>query len=110
MPTQAKPGFGKRAVASGKVEPKPRLTKPGDKREQDRTPVFKNGKIILSDHSIVECVARNFSEKGCLISAAGAENLPQEVVFQLDAISRPRRAKVIWREQGEVGLEFLADP
>ena len=110
MPTQGKPSFGKRAAVSDKVTPDKKPAKLGDKREQERAPVFKNGKIVLSDHSAVECVARNVSEKGCLISAAGAENLPDEVTFHLDAISRPRRAKVIWREQGEAGLEFLTDP
>lgn len=80
---------------------------PREKRASGRRKVYKNSKIILSDRSLVECIARDVSDEGCRISVAGAENLPDEFTIQLDAFSGPRRAKVIWLDQNEAGLVFL---
>ncbi len=107
MSASEKPSFGKRATKSAKITPRETIPNPNDKREGGRTAAFKNTKVILRDHSVVECITRNVSEKGCLISAVGAENFPDEVRIRLSPLSEPLRAKVVWRDKGEAGLEFL---
>ncbi len=108
MASTQKPSFGKKAAPARTPSKKAGPAKPGDKRASERKAAYKNCKIILSDRSVVDCIARNVSEKGCLISAAGAENLPEELVIQLDVISAPRRAKIVWVERGEAGIEFVS--
>lgn len=110
MSAPEKPSFGKRATKSAKVTPRETAPNPSDKREQGRAAAFKNAKLILRDQSVVECITRNVSDKGCLVSAVGAENLPDELNIRLSPLSEPLRAKVVWRDKGEAGLEFLKQP
>ncbi len=104
-------GFGRRKMkpvdAKSGDTPAPPPRPPGEKREMDRAPTFKNAHIVLMDRSTLECVARNVSEKGCMVSAPGAENLPDKLSICLGPGSPAKPAKVIWREDGEAGLKFL---
>ncbi len=107
MSAPDKPSFGKRATKSARITPREAVPDPNDKREKDRAAAFKSAKLILRDHSVIECITRNVSDKGCLISAIGAENLPDEVCIRLSPLSEPLNAKVVWRDKGEAGLEFV---
>jgi len=110
MSAPEKPSFGKRVTKSAKIAPRETIPDPNDKRELGRAAAFKNAKLILRNNSVIECITRNVSDKGCLISAVGAENLPDEVCIRLSPLSEPLNAKVVWRDKGEAGLEFLKKP
>lgn len=97
-------GFGKRKTpAPGQKAPKP----PGEKRESVRKTAFKNAQLIFPDEGVQSCIARDISPEGCRISLMGAENLPDDLLIKLDAVTRPKLARIVWREGDEAGLEFL---
>jgi len=106
MTPKGKPLFGKQPSAKRPPGAVAKLC-PSDKRRSERHTTFKNGKIILRDRSVIDCIVRNDSEHGCLVTAIGAESLPDEVMIQLDMLSGHRPARVAWRDQGVAGLEFL---
>ena len=95
--------FGKRPSAEGPVSPPKR---PGDKRQGDRSQVYKNAQILLADSSTVECIAKNVGPDGCMISVLGAEGLPDDLLIRLDTASPYRAASIIWREKDEAGVQF----
>lgn len=97
-------GFGKRKAPAPGQKP---LNAPGDKRDAVRVSAFKNAQLILSDQAVQSCIARDISEDGCRISLMGAENLPEDLLIKLDAVTRPKLAKIIWRDGDEAGLQFL---
>lgn len=100
----ASAGFGKRKAPAPGEKP---LKAPGDKRESVRKTAFKNAQLVLSDQSIQSCIARDISADGCRISLMGAESLPEDLLIKLDAVTRPKLAKVVWREGDEAGLKFM---
>lgn len=95
--------FGKRPSKGGPASPPKR---PGDKRQGDRSAVFKNAQLLLSDNSTIECIAKNVGPDGCMISVLGAEGLPDEVMIRLDTASPYKPANIIWREKDEAGVHF----
>lgn len=97
MPRSGKASFGKRA-------PQPDA---GDRRQAGRASTYKNAQITLSDHTEVDCIARNVSADGCLIAFIGAEHLPDLLTIRLDPTKDLRPAQVVWRAQGEAGLKFF---
>ena len=100
------PLFGKRPgvdTAPGKRK----NARPSDKRRADRVIGFKNGKLILPNGPAADCIVRNYSEYGCLITFVGAELLPETLSIRMDLLSPPQPARVVWRDQGVAGLEFV---
>lgn len=100
-------GFGKRKSAGGLAQPQ-RLVRPTDKRADERAPAFRKAKLIISGNTELECAVRDVSDHGCMVSLFGAENLPDQVTIKLDPATPRRAARVVWREERDAGLEFLA--
>ncbi|MHA7871402.1 MAG: PilZ domain-containing protein [Hyphococcus sp.] len=101
-------GFGKRAAEPG-AKPARRLKRPTDKRASDRETAFKNAKLYVAGQLELACAVRDLSDKGCMVTLPGAENLPGELVIKLGLAYPRRRARVVWRKNMEAGLEFLPD-
>jgi len=97
--------FGKRSAVKGSAPPK--ISRPTDKRQGDRTASFKNGQIFIGANKVLDCAVRNLSGEGCMISLFGAENLPNEIQISLTLGQPRRKARVTWRDQQDAGLEFL---
>ncbi len=76
-------------------------------RRAERQRAFKNGKTILEDGSVLDCIVRNYSESGCVIMLIGAENLPEKLNIRVDVLSKPRPAQIVWWDKGVAGLMFL---
>lgn len=99
-------GFGRRSASSNGAAPQ-RLKRPTDKRQGDRAAAFRTAKVYISGNTELNCAVRDVSDKGCMVSLLGAENLPNEVTVRLGA-GRPRqRARVVWIDGQDAGLEFL---
>lgn len=110
--TQRTGGFGKRNAAGNVARAPGSLARPkasSDKRAGGRAATYKNARVFIGGGAELDCAVRDVSAKGCMISLLGAENLPQEVTVKLDLISPRRRARVVWREYRDAGLEFLPD-
>jgi hypothetical protein len=79
-------------------------------RRSERLTAFKNGKVILKNGGAQDCIVRNVSADGCMITLIGAENLPDEVSIRVDVLSKPRPAQIVWRDKGVAGVKFLPTP
>ena len=102
-----KSGFGKRGVVEGNRKPGPYVL-PADKRMMDRETAFKNAKIYVRKDVAVECAVRDVSATGCMVILRADETLPDEFDIILGPALLRRRARVVWRNNLECGLEFLA--
>lgn len=56
--------------------------------------------------STFECIVRNLSEKGAMLSLGETFALPSTFVVRLDGMA-PRTAQVRWRTTSSVGVEFV---
>ena len=59
--------------------------------------------------STVDCQIRNMSEEGAKIIIHDHLSIPQRFEFHVPQKGRSFKAKVIWRQDNEAGLEFLQD-
>ena len=82
-----------------------------DNRYVPRRRVFKGGKIIFADGTmVVDCVIRNISVAGARLNVPTTIVLPHE--FTLLDVQTERRhiAKVAWRRGDQMGVEFSDPP
>jgi hypothetical protein len=59
--------------------------------------------------STVDCVVRNFSAHGARIEMAGTALLPDEFDLAIARKDTAFRARLIWRNALEAGVQFTAD-
>lgn len=78
-----------------------------EKRREHRKRTLKQGRVVLSDSTAIDCNLRDLSEHGARVVFAGAVSLPEE--FRLynvsDKMMAPVRLK--WQRGLEAGVEFL---
>lgn len=100
-----------KTIADAKpVEYTTRETKRAGKPErEERKDVFRSGKIYTAKNSFLPCVIRDLSEHGARVSMEAAYGLPEIIVLRIDQTGVVKKAKVIWREDNDIGLQFLED-
>jgi hypothetical protein len=79
-----------------------------DRRKSPRRRVFKHGKALLNHNSsILDCIIRDVSDSGARIRVDHVSGLP--VLFELRIVGEgaPRKVRVVWRSELQVGVEFL---
>jgi hypothetical protein len=80
----------------------------GDRREFPRHQVRKNGKIVFMDQPFfVECVIRNISQDGALLSMLVPVALPQDVLLWEQNTNRLYECVIRWRRDHMVGVQFI---
>ena len=76
-------------------------------RREHRKRTLKQGRVVLSNSSAIDCKLRDISENGARVVFAGAVSLPDE--FRLynvsDKLIVPVRLK--WQRGLEAGVEFV---
>jgi PilZ domain len=79
-----------------------------DRRGSVRDKVFLGGvaEISQSNGSTVDCVVRNFSDKGACVEFNSASKLPEEMNLTISRKGRSYLARLIWRQANLVGLAF----
>ena len=78
-----------------------------DRRESVRDKVFLGGVAEISQRgSTVDCVVRNFSDKGACVEFDSARPIPEEVNLTIARKGRSYLARMIWRQANLVGLAF----
>jgi hypothetical protein len=79
----------------------------GDERRRHlRRHILKSGRIFLDDGKAVECVVRNVSQDGALLSLSNGEFVPDEFELSIDGGKTRQSAHAIWRHDGDVGVKF----
>ena len=80
-----------------------------DRRESVRDKVFLGGMAEINQRgSTVDCVVRNFSDKGACVEFDSSVRIPEEVNLTIARKGRSYLARMIWRQANRVGLAFLS--
>jgi PilZ domain len=81
-----------------------------NKRIAPRARVLKGAKIVhLNQWSLIDCTVRDLSETGAKLLCADPLTIPNEFRFLLPAENTIRTARVAWRREGMVGIEFTSE-
>ena len=79
-------------------------------RREHRKRTLKQGRVVLSDSTAIDCSLRDMSDNGARLVFAGAVSLPDE--FRLynvsDKVIVPVRLK--WQRGLEAGVKFTGPP
>lgn len=79
-----------------------------DRRTVPRLQTSKNGKILFVDQPcFVECIIRNISEDGALLSMLVSVALPQQVLLWEQRTGTLYESEVRWRRDHMVGVHFV---
>ena len=85
-----------------------------DRRESVRDKVFLGGVAeIIQRGSTVDCVVRNFSDRGACVEIDETAKLPENISLNIPRRGRSFLAQMIWRHANRVGLAFrtmVTDP
>jgi hypothetical protein len=78
-----------------------------ERRKEPRPRALKTAKIIFNNRfSTIDCTVRNLSGHGAKLIVGTQVGIPEtfDLTFPADGSSRP--CKVVWRKEGELGVEF----
>ena len=78
-----------------------------ERRKLARTRVLKGAKMLLGKSSVIDCVARDLTNKGAGLDVQNTIGLPETVDLTLDAGHSIRRSRLVWRKLNKMGVEFL---
>jgi len=80
-----------------------------NKRNAQRLRVLKGAKIVsLNQWTLVDCVVRDMSETGARIVCGDQMAVRSEFRFYLPADNTIRNARVVWRREDLIGIEFTS--
>ena len=71
-----------------------------------RRRTLKEGKVILTDSTVIDCRIRDISEGGARLEFGGLTNLPKEFRLLFVSSNTMRPAAVAWQRGASVGIYF----
>ncbi len=78
-----------------------------EQREDRRNKTFLGGKIILNhDGSVIDCLVRNKSDKGCQVIVESQHGIPDKFELKIGTTGERLQCVVAWRRNDKIGLEF----
>lgn len=78
-----------------------------NQRQQRRQRALKSGRIIFNKRSsTMDCVVRNLSEEGALLSVEGMQGIPDQFELEIDGGAVKRTCQVVWRQERRLGVRF----
>ena len=78
-----------------------------ERRASVRDKVFLGGVAEINDRaSTMDCVVRNFSERGACVELESSARLPDQMRLSIARKGRLFLAQLIWRQANLVGLAF----
>ena len=78
-----------------------------DKRQSRRQRVFQKGQLVLAGSHSIECVLKNWSETGALISVQGVAALPENFILSVPQRSVRIPVRIAWRGDDQIGVQFV---
>ncbi len=79
-------------------------------RGAQRARVLKGAKIVSLNHwTLFDCTVRDMSETGAKLQCADPLSVPNVFRFLLPAEHSIRDARVVWRRDGMLGIEFTGE-
>jgi hypothetical protein len=81
-----------------------------DLRTRQRTECMVPGRIFCTDSAkTFDCIIWDISETGARLGVTSGDLIPDEIRIKTEFSTRPRLARVLWRERKEIGVQLL-DP
>jgi hypothetical protein len=83
-----------------------------ERRRHRRSRLVEVGRIDAGTGTLTSCVVRNLSPAGAAVMVMDAGSLPEHILLAIQprhAAGFLTRARVVWRQEGLCGLEFLDD-
>jgi len=81
-----------------------------NKRSAPRARVLKGAKIVnMNQWSLLDCTVRDLSETGAKLICADPLSIANVFRFLLPSENTIRDARVIWRRDGMLGIEFTSE-
>ena len=77
-------------------------------RDSARKPALLPGTISFSEQAI-DCVVLNLSARGASLSLETDATIPFAFDLLIDGERRPRRCRVVWRVDRQLGISFDTD-
>lgn len=76
-------------------------------RHAERRKMLKEGKVVLSNWTTIDCTIRDLSNTGARLTFSAPTGLPDEIKLLFVSGQRMRDAKTIWQKGLSAGLEFV---
>ena len=78
-----------------------------ERRHHHRSRVYYGGMVAFNArNSTLDCVVRNFSQRGAKIEFENSAILPDRVDFEVVRKGLTCRARLVWRDRNTAGLVF----
>ena len=77
-----------------------------DRRSRRRLRTLKQGKIVLSDWTVMDCLIRDISDEGARIALGGLTELPKEFRVLIVSSNTLVPAELEWQRSLLAGLRF----
>ena len=77
-----------------------------EKRQATRRKVNKPARLVIDDTSEVNCLVRNFSDRGALIAVSHTRYLPDEIGLVIPDFNFDRKVRIVWRRTHSIGVTF----
>lgn len=78
-----------------------------ERRKAPRARALKGAKIAFNEHrSVIDCVVRNLTAVGAMLQVPSTVGIPEQFDFRFEHERDYRRARVIWRREDSLGIEF----
>ena len=79
-----------------------------ERREFQRGRTYLGGRLAFNNqYCTIDCLVRNMSRNGAKLVFEGTVLLPGEFELTLPQKGESRRARIVWRSEGEAGITFL---
>jgi hypothetical protein len=78
-----------------------------ERRTTQRIRTFKGGAILFGNAPAVECIVRNLSDKGALLTLDSTYAIPDSFTVLMRPEIRKRNCQVVWRVQDRLGVQFV---
>jgi hypothetical protein len=78
-----------------------------DRRKIIRKPSYLGGRVAFNHlYASADCLIRNITAQGCRLSFAEVAAIPSNFVLSIPSRSQSFNARIIWRNETEVGVAF----
>ena len=78
-----------------------------ERRKITRTRVLKGAQMLLRRSSVIDCVARDLTNRGAGLQVPNTHNLPESFDLTFDGGHSVRPCRLVWRKLNKTGVEFL---
>ncbi|MDH7795506.1 MULTISPECIES: PilZ domain-containing protein [unclassified Beijerinckia] len=83
----------------------------GDRRQRQRRRTYLRGLIAFNDrNSTLECLVRNLSQNGALISIPNTSDIPGAFEIAIHKQGESRPAQMVWLTETHAGIRFVPRP